>query len=83
MPCDVASGFNLEHFLHLNRADCRKRKSHSPLYITINNAMEKVWLACIQRYSVNLSCERMLRHQSTLKKGVLSFTEKKKELRLR
>ena len=40
--------------------------------------MEKVGLACVQRYSVNLSCEKMLRHGSALKKSNFSFTAKKK-----
>ena len=43
--------------------------------------MEKVWLACVQRYPLNLSYKRMLRHRSALKKKInLSFMEKKKNL---
>ena len=43
--------------------------------------MEKVRLACVRRYSVNLSYERMLRHCSLVgaeKKSNLSLPKKKK-----
>ena len=85
MCFDVAPGFNFKigHFWHLNH--CGERKSYSLLYNTIQNTMGKVWFAGVQRYLLNLSYKRMLRHRSALKKKInLSFIEKKKnELRSR
>ena len=67
--------FKIEHFLHLNRVE---RKKVILRYIIRFNKMEKVRLPCVQRYSVNVSYERMLRHRSALKKSDLSHTKKKK-----
>ena len=51
--CNVAPVFNrkIGHFWHLNPVE---RESHSSLYNTIQNTMDKVWLACVQRYLLNL-----------------------------
>ena len=60
---------------------CGKRKIHSStLYNTIQNTMEKVWLACVQRYLLNLSIiqENVVSSVSAEKKSDLSFIEKKK-----
>ena len=57
---------------------CGKKKSHSPLYNMIQNAMKKVWLASVQRYLLNLPYKRMLRHRSELKKKQFVVHQSKK-----
>ena len=57
---------------------CGKKKSHSPLYNMIQNTMKKIWLACVQRYLLNLPYKRMLRHRSALKKKQFVILQSKK-----
>ena len=44
----------------------------------IQTTMKKVWLACVQRYLLNLPYKRMLRHRSALKKKQLVVHQSKK-----
>ena len=44
----------------------------------IQNTMTKIWLACVQRYLLNLPYKRMLRHRSALKKKQFVVHESKK-----
>ena len=83
MYCDVASGFNFQigHFLHLYRVE--RKKSHSPLHNMIQNTMKKVWLACVQRYLLNLPYKRMFASSVSVENKAIRRSSKQKELRLR
>ena len=78
MHCDVAFGFNFQigHFFAF--ISCEKRKSRSPLRSMIQNTMKKVWLACVQRYLLNLPYKRMFASSVSVEKKQFVVHQSKK-----